>query len=350
MKKSIIAVLLIASMMMICLGGCEKKETNTPETPENTIEIVEQAVTDDTPEEVVEIDNEVINEEPEEELNDVEEEFDVLEGTYDFTSGVGAWYTECIVNKDGTFEGHYKDTNMGDMCEAYKGGTVELCDFIGTFSDLKKVDEYTYTAKVSSLEITSPTDTEEIEDEVRYHYTEAYGFEVYDVIEFYLPGKPIAELSSAFLSWTSLRYCSVYPAFLYSKSFYNVKAQAGFESHLRDNEVQNIPQSLDCDFFELAGQYDGENGTIMSISIYSYIEDNSEIGNITWIEDENSPYQPEANIGCAENGNGFVGKPEWETPYFIIVTDNTSGNIELTIYDDYGFNCGKFKMTQHYES
>lgn len=56
-----------------------------------------------------------------------EEEFSYkdLKGlTFAFSSGAGAWGTVLTVLEDGSFEGNYHDTNMGDTGEEYPNGSV----------------------------------------------------------------------------------------------------------------------------------------------------------------------------------------------------------------------------------
>lgn len=123
--------------------------------------------------------------------------------TFHFLSGAGAWETWLVINADGTFSGSYHDSDMGDP--SYEGGVVYLCDFNGEFDPLIKVDDYTYKTKIKNINYDREPEESEVglidETEVGFRYTTAYGLDEAEDIYFYLPGKPVSELSEEFLSW-----------------------------------------------------------------------------------------------------------------------------------------------------
>ena len=69
-----------------------------------------------------------------------------------FSSGVGAWATSMTLEQDGAFSGEYYDADMGVCDEDYPNGTVYICDFSGRFSDIEKVDEYSYSLRLAELD------------------------------------------------------------------------------------------------------------------------------------------------------------------------------------------------------
>ena len=69
----------------------------------------------------------------------------------EFSSGVGGWGTSLTLEQDGTFSGQFHDSDMGAIGEDYPNGTVYLCHFSGRFSDIEKVDEYSYSMTLSEL-------------------------------------------------------------------------------------------------------------------------------------------------------------------------------------------------------
>ena len=69
-----------------------------------------------------------------------------------FSSGVGAWATSMTLEQDGAFSGAYYDADMGVCDEDYPNGTVYICDFSGRFSDIQKVDEYSYSLTLAELD------------------------------------------------------------------------------------------------------------------------------------------------------------------------------------------------------
>ena len=81
-----------------------------------------------------------------------------------FSSGVGAWYTEIVIHADGSFEGNYHDTDMGDVGEENPNGTLYICDFKGRFSELEKINDYTYSLTLESIEVEDENAEDRIED------------------------------------------------------------------------------------------------------------------------------------------------------------------------------------------
>ena len=118
-----------------------------------------------------------------------------------FSSGAGAWSTDMTVSADGSFDGLYSDTDMGDMGEGYPNGTVYFCKFSGRFGELKKVNDFTYQTTIVEMQYENEPDTEEIIDGTLYRYTDVYGLENAENILFYLPGMPVEALSEECLSW-----------------------------------------------------------------------------------------------------------------------------------------------------
>ena len=350
MKKNLLLALLVMTLSL-AITACSKKEEAKDN---NTISIVDndkalEAVNDSENESVVEPEEE--EESSETQGNQELGSYADFAGSYSFASGVGAWATGIEIDESGAFTGDYHDSDMGDIGEDHLNGTCYISKFRGHFSELIKVDDFTYEATIDELEVLTPTGTESIDDEVLNIYTEPYGIEDYDVLVFYLPGKKVTELDDEFLSWTSLRYEPVYPSELIYKSIHNVKMGYGFECY-DESATKNgtIKESLSVDDYSmLAGRYEGDNGSVMNISVFSDISDDGNIGNISWLEDENTKYQPEAKLMIDDRG-GYTGQPEYTESYRIIVTDNTDGAIVLELCSENGFCYATFKMVEHYES
>ena len=94
---------------------------------------------------------------------------------FGFSSGAGAWGTWMVIYSDGSFQGEYHDSEMGDMGEGYPHGTVYQSTFYGKLGEPEPV-------------------LEEIRDEIRYVYTDPYGMSGTDEILIYLPQTPLDEL------------------------------------------------------------------------------------------------------------------------------------------------------------
>ncbi|MBQ7534742.1 MAG: hypothetical protein IJT43_03890 [Stomatobaculum sp.] len=164
--------------------------------------------------------------------------------SFEFTSGVGAWGTYVEIDKDGTLKGEFSDQNAGEAGEGYDG-TLWLCNFTGKVSDAEQIGPDTWKIHFSDLEYDTPSGTEEIEDRLRYAYTDAYGLEVGDTLEVYLPGAAVKDLPEGYLSWIGPLHFSTYfqdrfidsvPEELPFCGLYNTEGSYGFFSMPRDSD------------------------------------------------------------------------------------------------------------------
>lgn len=348
MKRRIVCIFVL-TVLILSVCGCEKKN-EAKENVAATNEIKEDGIETAPEEELGEIEEAVDKEidEKEEIAGTKAEGFDQFEGTYAFRSGVGAWATEVTLSKDGSFTGEYHDTDMGDMNEEYPNGTVYSCVFEGKFKDLEPVDDYVFTAKLDYIKTEEKDVSEEIIDGTRYIYSDPYGFDDADEFEFYLPGKPMSELSEAFLSWMSCRMLPIPPAVLISPAFYNVGGQQGFEMTSIPEKIE-VPQSLDVELYQLSGEYIGENGLTLYVSMYTDVPEDDEVGCYSWEEDADSyAYRPEGKV-LSRDGKLYFKVEYWDE-YTIVITNNEDGKVEFSVYDEYGEYFGAFKMTEHFES
>ncbi len=118
-----------------------------------------------------------------------------------FSSGAGGWGTEISIFDDGSFEGVYHDSDMGDNGDKYPGGTRYYSSFTGHFSVKTKLDDHTYLLTLDNIQYANEVDTEEYADDVKYIYTTAYGLDADTEFVLCLPGKPRNDLSEQVLSW-----------------------------------------------------------------------------------------------------------------------------------------------------
>ncbi len=133
-------------------------------------------------------------------------DFKFLSGyNYEFSSGVGGWSDDFKIEKDGYFHGCYHDSDMGDTGDDYPNGTYYICEYEGHFADIKKVDEYTYTMKMTDLTVTTEPD-EYIEDGIKYIPIPPYALDDADEIQIYLPGMPVDDFSDDLKMWLSIDY------------------------------------------------------------------------------------------------------------------------------------------------
>lgn len=127
--------------------------------------------------------------------------FSKLPSDFTFTSGAGGWSTNITLYDDGTFSGQYTDYDMGDSGDGYQG-VVYICDFEGKFATPHKVDNCIYSTKLDYLDVNGTTGADYIVDNVKYIYSDPYGFDDADEFLIYLPGCPLSKTASEFLPWS----------------------------------------------------------------------------------------------------------------------------------------------------
>ena len=122
---------------------------------------------------------------------------------YTFASGAGAWSTDLNVHEDGSFDGGYSDSDMGDIGADYPNGIVYVSNFSGQFAAPEKINDYTYKTSIQTIIYQDTVGQEKIEDGVKYVYTTANGLDNAKDIYIYTKGAPISELPEGYLSWVN---------------------------------------------------------------------------------------------------------------------------------------------------
>lgn len=167
---------------------------------------------------------------------------ELKEYEFEFCSGVGAWGTYLTVNEDGSFEGAFHDSNMGEDGVGYPNGTVYICSFSGKFAEPEYVNEFTYVTKIEEMTYDETPDKEEIIDGVRYVYSEPYGLSGAQDIYFYMPGTPLKNLPEGYLDWVRYMTLEEDAEILPYYGIYNEAEEEGFYSW--------IPEDTDWDSFD----------------------------------------------------------------------------------------------------
>ncbi len=190
---------LLAGALLLC-AACGAGEPAVPENSEPSVE--EQIQTEQTlPEQET---SPAPEQTPPEEVAPSAEPFSFAEVAnleFNFSSGAGAWHTALYIHADGTFEGSYLDSDMGDLDpEAYPNGTRYYNAFTGRFTEPEQVNDYTWRMQVAELTHVYPFG-EELADGFRWVYSEAYGIHGSEDVYLYLPGAPLAELPESYRSW-----------------------------------------------------------------------------------------------------------------------------------------------------
>lgn len=130
--------------------------------------------------------------------------FSQLPKSFIFASGAGAWGTCFNLNPDGTFTGNFHDTDAGICRPEYPKGTVFICSFDGKFTDVKQIDEYSYSMKLDYLNCDGTPEDEYFENGRRYVYSAPRGLEDAEEFMIYLPGAPLANLSEKAMLWVHI--------------------------------------------------------------------------------------------------------------------------------------------------
>ncbi len=203
---SVVCVLLAGLIVSLIVYAkhrdSSKKDTATPTDASTEAEAETES---EEPATVSTTEAETTTEEAEEIPEDIGFSYGKLQHTtFIFSSGAGAWETDLSVDADGNFSGMFHDSEMGDTGEGYPSGSIYFSEFSGRFGQLEKVDDYTYATTIESIEYVNEPGTEEIKDEMRYMYSEAYGLENAGRILFYLPGRPLDSFSEEERSWMNL--------------------------------------------------------------------------------------------------------------------------------------------------
>ncbi len=231
MKKRILLVIVSLAVVGCLLSGCNREDKIQNDEMQNDT-LQNDTLQNDKQQDalVKETEEEVIVEQDIQEQDIDEGSFsfsDISKLVFDFSSGAGAWCTELQVEDDGSFEGMYHDSDMGDIGDEYPNGTVYMCAFSGRFSQPKMVNDYTYSVCIEEMKLEYEVGTEEIEDDMLFKYTEPYGLEDAGDIYIYLPGAPISELPQEYMNWVMFFQDETeLPCY----GMYNINAQNGFSS------------------------------------------------------------------------------------------------------------------------
>lgn len=151
-----------------------------------------------------------------------------------FSSGVSAWYTKIIIHANGSFTGEYYDGEMGELTEEYPNGTVYECKFSGYFSIPEKINSYTYSLTLETLEIEGEIGSSRIEEGILYKTSLPSGLMSANRTDFakgfllYTPAAETSELGEEFLSWWSGKFDSDFNGKLLVYGLQNLETNDGF--------------------------------------------------------------------------------------------------------------------------
>lgn len=156
-----------------------------------------------------------------------------------FGSGAGAWGSGIDLQKDGSFEGHYWDTDMGGNGEDYDV-TAYHCDCVGKFGNIEKYGDYYYSM---TLEEYIPEQekgmswiSKETDGDTSYRLmniiTDPLGIYPGTTYYLFLPGAPLSELPVALTEpMIGVGVSTDEPKTLLNYVLYNADAGAAFSGY-----------------------------------------------------------------------------------------------------------------------
>lgn len=94
-----------------------------------------------------------------------------------FSSGAGAWRTVLSLQPDGSFTGQYSDWDSGGDPSVYPNGVYYICNFSGTFQNLRQLDDTSYAMTLDTLTAQETEGAEWTEGDTTYIGAAPYGLE-----------------------------------------------------------------------------------------------------------------------------------------------------------------------------
>lgn len=219
MKRNIGLTLCLALLTILfaaCGRGAEQTPASTP--PSSQEAAASAADTDKQPASETETPADPSGET---ETAAAEDVFRRIPTDFSLYSGAGAWSAGLSIYSDGSFSGFFFNN---DYDAAYS------CDYSGRFTDVRKLDEFTYSMRTADLSMDGiPGDTAEKNGRTVVR-CEPYGIGAGDTIWLYLPGKPGETLPEGFVSLTGamLQYDKTRPLDFYG--LYNKEQAVPFWS------------------------------------------------------------------------------------------------------------------------
>lgn len=243
MKKRVLTMMLV-TLLMMTIGGCgSSNELERVELKMNSVVETEQLT--NTMEGVVA-----------QELTFA----DLSKRQFGFSSGAGGWGEEFVIEKDGYFWGKYQDADVG---------SVYFSSYSGHFTNLTKVDDYTYHMTLSDISYKYEPDSKENIDGILYTYTETYCLGGNENFTIYLPGTPLSNLSESVICW--IGYYNQSETELTMPIIVDEENEYGIYSHERLSPVEDAKATLSTyqESFDYYNQLISETSTTMDWVIYT---------------------------------------------------------------------------------
>ena len=264
-KYILLTIAAVTCAAAVTMAGCEKKDTTAPQSNDSLIDI---PINTETEKPVYTDDTELTTNVKGSILEEIDGQL------FYYSSGAGGWATELKVFSDGSFQGHYYDSDMGDTGVDYPNGTQYDCQFRGKFSTPEQVSNYSYAMQVVKIEQVQPTGKEEIIDGVKYVYSDPVGVTDGAKMYIYLPGSRVSSLPEGYVSWADMALNGADKLPFYG--IYNEKDEAGFVGETSsDNgsssnvseDTTNLPSAIQNELSKLEEQDNAINDRLRNESL-----------------------------------------------------------------------------------
>ena len=200
MKKRLLLISLITLLITAVGCGEEISDEIRHESSDVSCEESETVPTEEVAEETEPVIDEPEDEPEVQEIAELTFE-ELSKRRFEFCSGAGGWAENFTIEADGSFTGLFVDSDMGSTGEGHDGGTRYCSAYAGHFTNLTRIDDYTYQMTLADISYENTVGTEEILDDILYVYTDSYCLGGTDTFTIYLPGTPLDSLSEEIRSW-----------------------------------------------------------------------------------------------------------------------------------------------------
>ena len=126
---------------------------------------------------------------------------EVFSSSFVFALDTNDWYSSFTLKNDGSFRGKYYTEKKENTGTDFPNGTIYYCDYYGYFTDIKKLNDYSYSLTLNKVKTQEHIGKETIENGVKKVITYPYGIESGEEFILYTPSTPVSEVDSKVLVW-----------------------------------------------------------------------------------------------------------------------------------------------------
>ena len=121
--------------------------------------------------------------------------------TFVYSLDESDWYTSVTIKDDATFVGEYFTEKSENTGSDFPNGTVYYSHFSGKFTNIRKINDYTYSLTLEEVDVEDYIGKETIKDGKKLKSTYPYGIHNGKRFLLYTPDTPVSELSNVVLAW-----------------------------------------------------------------------------------------------------------------------------------------------------